>query len=96
MEDLGMTFCFQGSPGTGKTTVARRMGLLFEALGVLPSAEVVQVSASDFVTGYVGQAAKKTRDIFESARGAVLFVDEAYRLYDPTGRSIFRRPSTRS
>ena len=66
------------------------MGLLFEALGVLPSAEVVQVSASDFVTGYVGQAAKKTRDIFESARGAVLFVDEAYRLYDPTGRSYFQ------
>jgi len=90
MDDLGMTFCFQGSPGTGKTTVARRMGLLFEALGVLPSAEVVQVSASDFVTGYVGQAAKKTRDIFESARGAVLFVDEAYRLYDPTGRSYFQ------
>ena len=90
MEDLGMTFCFQGSPGTGKTTVARRMGLLFEALGVLPSAEVVQVSASDFVTGYVGQAAKKTRDIFESARGAVLFVDEAYRLYDPTGRSYMQ------
>ena len=58
LDDLGMTFCFQGSPGTGKTTVARRMGLLFEALGVLPSAEVVQVSASDFVTGYVGQAAK--------------------------------------
>ena len=87
MEDLGMTFAFQGAPGTGKTTVARRMGMLFEALGVLPSSEVVQVSASDLVTGYVGQAARKTRDVFESARGAVLFIDEAYRLYDPTGRS---------
>lgn len=90
MEDLGMVFAFQGAPGTGKTTVARRMGLLFEALGVLPSSDVVQVSASDFVTGYVGQAAGKTRDIFESARGAVLFIDEAYRLYDPTGRSYFQ------
>ncbi|KAH8063637.1 ATP binding protein [Aureococcus anophagefferens] len=79
-----------GSPGTGKTTVARRMGMLFEALGVLPSADVVQVSASDLATGFVGQAAKKTRDVFDSARGAVLFVDEAYRLYDPTGRSYMQ------
>lgn len=90
LDDLGMTFCFQGSPGTGKTTVARRMGMLFEALGVLPSADVVQVSASDLATGFVGQAAKKTRDVFDSARGAVLFVDEAYRLYDPTGRSYMQ------
>ena len=39
----------------GKTTVARRMGMLFESLGVLPSADVVQVSASEFSTGFVGQ-----------------------------------------
>ena len=91
-----MTFCFQGSPGTGKTTVARRMGLLFEALGVLPSAEVVQVSASDFVTGYVGQAAKKTRDILRVRE--VLFCSWT-KLIDcttrPEGRTS-RRPSTRS
>eukprot|EP00908_Phaeocystis_cordata_P013006 Transcript_24047.p1 GENE.Transcript_24047~~Transcript_24047.p1 ORF type:complete len:637 (+),score=331.07 Transcript_24047:1338-3248(+) len=90
VDDLALTFCFQGSPGTGKTTLARRMGMLFEALGVLPSADVVQVSASEFSTGFVGQTAAKTRDIFDSARGAVLFVDEAYRLYDPLGRSYMQ------
>jgi len=90
VDDLALTFCFQGAPGTGKTTVARRMGMLFEALGVLPSADVVQVSASEFSTGFVGQTAAKTRDIFDSARGAVLFVDEAYRLYDPLGRSYMQ------
>jgi len=90
IDDLALVFCFQGSPGTGKTTVARRMGMLFEALGVLPSAEVVQVSASDFSTGFVGQTAARTRDIFDSARGAVLFIDEAYRLYDPLGRSYMQ------
>lgn len=66
------------------------MGLLFESLGILPSAEVYQCSAADFSTGFVGQAARKTREEFEKARGAVLFVDEAYRLYDPTGRSYFQ------
>ena len=90
LDDLALTFAFQGSPGTGKTTIARRMGMLFEALGVLPSADVVQVSASEFQTGFVGQAAGRTRDIFDSARGAVLFIDEAYRLYDPAGRSYMQ------
>ena len=71
IDDLALTFCFQGSPGTGKTTVARRFGMLFESLGVLPSSDVVQVSASDFSTGFVGQTGARTRDIFDSARGAV-------------------------
>ena len=93
LDDLALTFAFQGSPGTGKTTIARRMGMLFEALGVLPSADVVQVSASQFSTGFVGQTAARTRDIFDSARGAVLFVDEAYRLYDPLGRSYMQERS---
>ena len=60
LDDLALTFAFQGSPGTGKTTIARRMGMLFEALGVLPSADVVRVSASEFQTGFVGQAAGRT------------------------------------
>ena len=90
LEDLPLTFAFIGSPGTGKTTIARRMGWLFESLGVLPSSEVKVCSAADFSTGYVGQAARKTRDIFESARGSVLFIDEAYRLWDPHGRSYFQ------
>lgn len=42
-------------PGTGKTTVARRVGQLFQSLGLLASAEVVACSASDFVTGYANQ-----------------------------------------
>lgn len=65
--------------GTGKTTVARRMGQVFYNLGVLASPDVVEVSAKDLQTGYVGQAPGKTREVFKNALGKVLFIDEAYR-----------------
>lgn len=68
--------CFTG---TGKTTVARRVGMLFHSLGLLSSSEVVSCSASDFITGYAGQSGNKTREMFKKAVGQVLFIDEAYR-----------------
>ena len=73
-------YVFAGSPGTGKTTVARRMGKLFYNLQLLPCADVIEVSASDLTTGYAGQAGKKTYDMLTKARGKVLFIDEAYQL----------------
>ena len=57
--------------GTGKTTVARRVGQLFESLGLLSGSEVVSCSASDFVTGYANQSSGKTREMFEKALGQV-------------------------
>lgn len=59
--------------------MARRVGQLFESLGLLASSQLVACSASDFVTGYVNQAAGKTRELFDSALGQVLLIDEAYR-----------------
>ncbi len=59
--------------------MAQRVGLLFESLGLLAGAKVVACSASDLVTGYANQAAGKTREVFDSALGQVLFIDEAYR-----------------
>lgn len=53
--------------------------MLFESLGLLASGQVVPRSASDLVTGYANQAAGKTREVFDSALGQVLFIDEAYR-----------------
>jgi predicted ATPase with chaperone activity len=53
---MELNFIFVGNPGTGKTTVARRMGLLFHSLGVLADGNhIVSCTASDFVTGYVNQ-----------------------------------------
>ena len=56
------------------------MGMLFSSLGLLPCSDVVEISASDLITGYVGQAGKKTYDVLVKARGKVLFIDEAYQL----------------
>ena len=80
LDDLDLNFVFSGSPGTGKTTIARIMGKLLTSLNLLGRNDVVECSASDFVTGYVGQAGSKTREMFRSALGGVLFIDEAYRL----------------
>ncbi|KAL4256309.1 CbxX/CfxQ family protein [Pleurotus pulmonarius] len=74
------SFVFKGPPGTGKTTVARKMGQVYYDMGFLSSTEVVECSASDLVGEYVGQTGPKTKKLFEKALGRVLFIDEAYRL----------------
>ncbi|KAF1739382.1 Stage V sporulation protein K [Beauveria bassiana] len=79
-EQIPFTFLFRGPPGTGKSTTARKMGKVFYDAGFLSEAIVHDCSASDLVGQYVGQTGPKVRQLLDKALGAVLLIDEAYRL----------------
>lgn len=79
---------FTGNPGTGKTTVARKIGKIYKALGLLTKGDTIEVTRSDLVAGYVGQTAGKTGSVIRNAIGSVLFIDEAYTLNNGDGNDF--------
>lgn len=79
---------FTGNPGTGKTTIARLIAEIYHSIGLLSKGHLVEVSRADLVAGYIGHTAQKVQEIIQTAKGGVLFIDEAYALVSHSGNDF--------
>lgn len=77
---------FTGNPGTGKTTVAMKMGQLYKAMGFINTGHTVQATRADLVGQYIGHTGPKTKEMITRSFGGILFIDEAYGLYKEDSR----------
>lgn len=89
LPSLSAHMVFTGAPGTAKTTVARLIGRILKENGLLKVGEFHEVGRADIIERYVGWTAKNVKNIFKRAQGSVLFIDEAYSIFDNYNNTNF-------
>lgn len=90
-DDASYHAIFTGNPGTGKTTVAKLLGRIYHSLGLLSRGEVICADRSTMIGRYIGETEEIMKHLLQEARGNVLFVDEAYTLYNKNDDKDFGR-----
>ena len=82
VQQLAMNFILTGNPGTGKTSIARKMGEILQSMEILPTPRVIEASRATLVGKYMGETPKIVNNMCDKAMGGILFIDEAYTLSD--------------
>ena len=82
VQQMSMNFILTGNPGTGKTSIARKMGEVLQSMEILPTSRVIEASRATLVGKYMGETPKIVNAMCDKAMGGVLFIDEAYTLSD--------------
>ena len=82
VQQMAMNFILTGNPGTGKTSIARKMGEVLQSMEILPTARVIEASRATLVGKYMGETPKIVNNMCDKAMGGILFIDEAYTLSD--------------
>ena len=82
VQQLAMNFILTGNPGTGKTSIARKMGEILNSMEILPTSRVLETSRANLVGKYMGETPKIVNNLCDKAMGGILFIDEAYTLSD--------------
>ena len=82
VQQMSMNFVLTGNPGTGKASIARKMGEILQAMDILPTSRVIEASRATLVGKYMGETPKIVNSMCDKAMGGILFIDEAYTLSD--------------
>ena len=85
LQRFSLHLVFTGPPGTGKTVMARKIGKLFKAIGLLRKGHCVEVDRSKLVGRHLGEAGQLVQEAVKDALDGVLFIDEAYALAGGSG-----------